>query len=191
MRRLMWVILLLSLSAPAYAEPAFESKDEVTRWMTNYYRQPDPDRVADAIAYMDESGVLDETTISAPLGGFLSGVFHVNPDRVPAWLDEIGALEEQRISGVVIGLWFADVPGSRTRAQVLLRRYPNLRDHAAIELDSLGAARIEQVPLEQGPAVLDALWGKFMATGDRAPVERIIEALSLLDATGDEERLII
>jgi hypothetical protein len=50
---------------------------------------------------------------------------------------------------------------------------------------------VEKIPLEQGPWVLDALWGKFMATGERAPVERIITTLPWLDIKGDINRLLV
>lgn len=50
---------------------------------------------------------------------------------------------------------------------------------------------IQQIPLEQGPWVLDALWGNFMATGNAEPVARIMEALPWLDAKGEARKLLV
>jgi hypothetical protein len=190
MRLMIWVVLLLSLATPTQAGRGFASKDELVRWMTYYYGKPEPERIADAVVYMSQSGLLDEPTTATPLGGFLSGVFHTNPARVPAWLDSMGLLREQQLLAVVIGVRFAGMPDSRERAHQLLQLHAKLRERFG-SLDSLTASTVEQIPLEEGAPVLDALWGKFMATGDRAPVERIIEALQFLDAKDDEGRQII
>lgn len=52
-----------------------------------------------------------------------------------------------------------------------------------------GRPSLLELPLEQGPWVLDALWGNFMATGDDAPVARIISALPWINVRGDIARL--
>ena len=39
--------------------------------------------------------------------------------------------------------------------------------------------------------MLDALWGNFMATGDNAPVVRIISALPWIHVRGDVPRLLV
>lgn len=46
-----------------------------------------------------------------------------------------------------------------------------------------------EIPLEQGPWVLDALWGYFMASGEDAPVVRIMAALAWSEVRGDIPRL--
>ena len=50
---------------------------------------------------------------------------------------------------------------------------------------------VEKIPLEQGAWVLDALWGNFMATGNKAPVQRIMTTLPWIDVKGDINRLLI
>src|SRR5260221_671538 len=56
MRQLIWTMLFLSLAAPAHAGKGFGTKDEVVQWMTNYYRRPEPDRVIDALPFLDANG---------------------------------------------------------------------------------------------------------------------------------------
>jgi hypothetical protein len=187
MRRMVLAVLFLTLATPAQAERGFASKDEVGRWMTNYYLKPEPERLAVAVSYMSHSGMLDKSSTATPLGGFLSGVFHANPVRVPGWLDSMGRLPEEQLPGVLIGIRFAGLPDSRARAHRLLQSHAKLQEQLG-SLDTLGATTLEQITLEGGAPVLDALWGRFMATGDRAPVERVIEALPFLDAKDDEWR---
>ncbi len=45
--------------------------------------------------------------------------------------------------------------------------------------------------MEQGPWVLDTLWGEFMATGESAPVERIISALQWVGIKGNPNLLLV
>ena len=54
-----------------------------------------------------------------------------------------------------------------------------------------GPLGLLEIPLEQGPWVLDALWGYFMAAGDEAPVARIITALPWVNIRGDVPRLLV
>ena len=54
-----------------------------------------------------------------------------------------------------------------------------------------GRPSLLELPVEQGPWVLDALWGYFMATGDDAPVVRIISALPWVNVRGDVSRLLV
>jgi hypothetical protein len=50
---------------------------------------------------------------------------------------------------------------------------------------------LAEIPLNQGAWVLDALWGRYFATGSSAPVERIAEALPWSEVKGDVGRLLV
>ena len=54
-----------------------------------------------------------------------------------------------------------------------------------------GRPNLLELPLERGPWVLDALWGYFMATGDDAPLARIMAALPWVNVRGDVSRLLV
>jgi hypothetical protein len=48
-----WFALLsLMVVSQALAATAFQSKDDVGKWMASYYLRPDPEGVPDAIKYM-------------------------------------------------------------------------------------------------------------------------------------------
>lgn len=190
MRRLFFLIMFIVAVSPAMAGTAFQSDRDFSPWLTFYYENPDPNRVPDAIRYMSKSGILDKDSAIPPISGFLSGVFRNNPDKVASWLSQLNSLKEQHLGVVVLGVWYAALPDSQKIVYGLLKKHPKLKPH--FEFLYQGTPMIvEQIPLEQGSWVLDALWGKFMATGDSAPVERIISTLPWIDVKGDVNRLVI
>ena len=190
MRRLLLLMLWFVAVAPAMAGPTFQSDEEFSRWLTFYYMNPEPNRVPDAIKYMSKSGVLDNDKAISPIFGFLSGTFRNNPDKVSSWVNQVSSLKEPHLGVVVLGLWYADLPESKKAAYAVLEKHPKLKPKFEFLYKGVPMT-VEQIPLEQGPWVLDALWGKFMATGDGALVERIISTLPWIDIKGDIDRLMI
>lgn len=79
------------------------------------------------------------------------------------------------------------LPKSQQMAQALLKKHPKLKSDFGFIYTS-APITVEKVPLEKTPLVLDALWGKFVATGDSAPVERIISTLSWIDVQDQTNR---
>lgn len=190
MHRLLALMLWLVAVTPAFAGSAFQSQEEVSKWFTFYYQKPEPARLPDFIMYMSKSGVPDKANTLSPIFGFLSGAFRNNPDSVSTWVNQLSSLKEQHLGVVVLGLWYAALPDSQKMVYAIIEKHPKLKPN--FEFLYRGAPMTtEQIPLEQGPWVLDALWGKFMATGDSAPVERIITTLSWVDVKGDITRLLV
>lgn len=168
----------------------FQSQKEVSQWLTFYYQKPEPDRLSDFITYMSMTGALDNPNTLPPIFGFLSGTFRNNPNRVSSWVNQLSYLKEQHLGVVVLGLWYAALPNSQKMAYAIIEKHPKLKPN--LEFLYKGAPMtIEQIPLEQGPWVLDALWGSFMATGSSTPVERIITTLPWSDVKGDINRLLV
>ena len=190
MRRLFLLMCWFVGIAPAIAAPAFQSQEELSSWFTFYYLKPEPNRVPDAIKYMSEAGVFDNRNAIPPMFGFLSGVFRDNPEKVSGLVNELSSLKEQDIGVVVLGLWYAALPDSQRAAYALINKHPQLKSQFEYLYKGTPIA-IETIPLEQGPWVLDALWGRFMATGNSAAVEKIISALPWVDVAGDTARLMI
>lgn len=190
MRHLLALIFLLAAVAPAIAGTVFRSQSDASQWSTFYYQKPEPNRLPDFIKYMSKSGVLDNRNALPPIFGFLSGAFRNNPSKVASWIDQLSSLKEQHLGVVILGLWYAALPESQKMTYAILNKHPKLKPNFEF-LYNGAPMTIEQISLEQGPWVLDALWGKFMATGDSAPVERIISALPWADVKGDIDRLLV
>ena len=182
--------LFLLYSGALQADAAFDSQASVATWITHYYRNPEPSKVPAAIRSMSEFGMLDNNAGLPPVFGFLAGVFRDNPDQVSGWLEETRDLAESHIGVVVLGLWYADLPNSQAQSYAILDQHPDLKQEFSFLLTG-SPMSVDEIPLEQGPWVLDALWGNFMATGSEVPVLRIAEALPWLDVKGDIGRLVV
>ncbi|HUU91809.1 MAG TPA: hypothetical protein VM238_11455 [Phycisphaerae bacterium] len=188
MRRLLWLVILAALAHRAIA--AFGSDEEIDRWLMSYYKKPDPNSVSEAVRAMSRSGLLDKTTAQAPLLGFLAGVFRDNPERVAGWLKTFGSLKGAHRAVVVRALWHSGLPDSQKLAYGMLDADPTLKKSFA-SFYKRTPTPIEQVPIQLGPWVLDALWGNFSATGKKAPVARIMTALPWSDPGKDISRMLI
>jgi hypothetical protein len=184
------ILAFLSVFIPATCVLASESKAEVVRWFTYYYQNPEPDNVPEALKFAGKAGLLDDKKAVPPMVGFLAGVIRNNPEEVNGWMDALKPLEEPIFGVVVLGLWYADLPDSKKQAYSILDQHPKLKDQYKFLYQGSPMA-VDRIPLEQGPWVLDLLWGNFMATGDKAPVVRIISALGWIDVKGDTNRLLV
>jgi len=188
MRSLILGLLFATFTTPAVA--GFESQEEVSKWLTFYYQAPSPDRMPATIEYMSRSGMLDNKNAMAPIFGFISGVFKDKPMKVAGWIDRLGSLKDEHLGVVVLGLWYANLPESQRLTYEILDKHPKLNEQFAF-LRKGSPMPIDKIPLKNGPWVLDALWGNFMATGRKKPIERIMAALPWVDVKGDTSRLLV
>ena len=188
MRKLILVLLIVAFAAPASAE--FQSQEDVSKWLTFYYQMPEPNRLPEAVEYMSQSGMLDNQDAMAPIFGFISGVLSDNPGQAAGWVDMLSSLKEEHLGVVVLGIWYANLPESQNIAYTILDNHPSLNKQFVF-LREGKPMTVDQIPVEQGAWVLDALWGKFMATGRKEPVERIMAVLPWIDIKGDVNRLLV
>jgi hypothetical protein len=189
LRKTLFIILIL-FSEVVSSETEFKSEEEFSKWLTYYYLDPEPENVVEAVRYMSESGYLDNGKAYPPIFGFLAGVFKKNPSKVSSWVNNLSSLNNSSYGVVVLGLWYANLPNSKERVHAILEKRPVLKEQFNY-LYHGSPMEIKQIPLEQGPWVLDALWGNFMATGNAEPVARIMEALPWLDVKGETHKLLV
>ncbi|WP_395745509.1 hypothetical protein [Prosthecobacter sp.] len=146
-------------------------------WLTYYYKSPSPDAFVKQVKAMAEKGLLKKEEAQPPIIGFLSRVMAANPKRIAGWIEELGSKEDEVRTVLLAAAWYSDTDEAREvfknqKLDVYLKkRAPNI---------------LEIAPDNAG--VLDMLWGYFMATGEAAPIRRIVSALSLSKYTGALER---
>ena len=172
------------------ANAGFQSVEEVSKWFTFYYLSPNPERFPEAIEYMSQNGMLDNKNAISPIFGFMSGVFGENAHHVENWVKRLSVLKEEHKIVVVLGIWYADIPQSKKLAYELLNKSQYLNEKLSY-IRKGDPLPINKIPLEQGPWVLDALWGNFVATGKNTPVKRIMAALPWVDIKGDVNKLLV
>ncbi|MDT3778607.1 hypothetical protein PJI16_13655 [Nitrospira sp. MA-1] len=172
------------------AEAEWQTKEEFTKWMTYYYLNPEPEKISSAIQYLSDQNILDDTKAFPPTFGFLSGIFNANENQVTQWMETFKTLPDSKYRVMVLSLWYANFTNSKTRVHGILQKRQTLTDDLNILFEN-NPMSVTEIPLEKGAWVLDSLWGNFMATGNKEPVARIIEALPWFDVKGDWNRLMI
>jgi hypothetical protein len=175
----------------AWAKPGdFPDIDALSHWISYYYTDPQPHRVVDALRAASAHGLTREGQNVEPFFGFLAGIFSKNHSMVEAMAEELVSLPEVDQSILVMGIWYSSYP----EAKRLLGQLRDSMPKQAASIDYLlkgGQMGVTDLPPEQGPWVLDALWGNFMATGDHAPVIRVMSVLPWVNVRGDTQQLLV
>ncbi|TXG79846.1 MAG: hypothetical protein E6R11_02020 [Rhodocyclaceae bacterium] len=166
------------------------SNETLSRWITYYYLKPNPELFDDAMRTMTSAGWLEEGSSTGPMLGFIAGVVRSNPGKLKVWMEEFEKLDDQKLSTVALGIWYAALPESRKAVFSMMEGRTGVNERLNF-LQSGTPLKITEIPLEQGSWVLDANWGYFMATGEREPVLRIISALSWLDEGEGAHRILV
>ncbi len=182
-----WLLLFVSLVASS-ADTPLQSPEDLSRWMTHHYRNPEPDRFVEAVRLMARSGMLDSERTKAPAFGFIAGIVRKHPDRLAAWAKQLADLNDVQMGVVVLGIWYADVPASKKTVSEILAARSGLAENLSL-LSEGSPMPITKIPLEQGAWTLDANWGAFLASGDSEPVVRIMSALPWINVKGDVNKL--
>ena len=188
--RLIVLALAVTCSITGGATEKFSKVEALGRWITYYYMNPEPQLVGEAIHAASSQGFIKEGKKAAPFIGFVAGVVNKTPAVAQTLVETLASLPEIDQPVVILGIWYSGHPDAKSILQTLATSLPahkEMIDHLVANAP-LG---ILELPLEQGPWVLDALWGYFMATGDDAPVSRIITALPWVNVQGDVSRLMV
>lgn len=183
-------LLLLTYSTQLQAVTNDMTRDTFSAWLSHYYLQPEPERIAPMLRQAAEAGVFSEPSKSGPaLFGFIAGASNRHPGLAARLIDDLETLDETTLGLVLIGIWYADLPENESASLVAagLNQHPALvQTYPFITSEPMS---LLEVPAERGPWLLDALWGYFFATGSSQPVANIIDTLPWLDASKKDEVL--
>lgn len=146
-------------------------------WMKFYYASPEPDRLPAELRAIATRGVPEEPT-DLVVATFLGLIMKAHPERIASWITELGDLE---------GIWrttlhLAVSSSGTPEGRACLQQAGVTPDQLPPAIDAL------RHPIDQ-PVVLDMLWAHYYATGDAAPVRRIISVLEHLDDRGAAAQL--
>lgn len=146
-------------------------------WISHYYEHPTPDRFVTEVQTLSKAGNLSNPNSAALISVFLGRIMAANPTQVDGWLAQLGDLK----GGDRQTLLFAASLSGTKEAQAYLGRQPD-------------AARYRGKPLDlrnlepKNPTILDMLWADFFATGEAAPIRRIVVALNYEKYSGALDR---
>ena len=164
--------------------------EEVEKWMSNFYINPQPELIPQVLEALSKEGKLSDENTIVPIIYFFCHVFRDNSQEVEKWTSPFMtrlSLREQEILVTAIGL--SNTPTAKNYLNSLSDSIPELKEYIKT-LFTQPFLAIEKMPIEH-PAILDALWSSFMATGQEKYVVRIIAALGYFDNQSSEiEKLI-
>ncbi|MEO0617871.1 MAG: hypothetical protein AAFZ01_01175 [Pseudomonadota bacterium] len=182
------VALLASPSTAAV--PKFETPTALVSWITSYRKSPDLDAVPAAVQAMSRLGLFKDSQTAAFYIGFLGGVIGDNQVAAPKLIDDFFPLPPSQQAVVIKAIAYSGLPDW----QQLLRQFAGHMPARKVLLSKYlygKAETLKTVPLDNGNAVVDTLWGAYFATGSYEPVLRIIDALKWADMRTTVQRPVI
>ena len=189
--RLLGMFLLLVPAAESVGINSFDSEEQFGKWMSYYYLAPQPERLSSAIGYYVGSALYEKQNTRMLMATFFASLFQQVAGLLREAYEHIAqeGSEDAKIFFLNV-LWVVDTEVSRgllakakmdwtaEPVQRILTRMEGHRPDHLLE-DSVDS-----------PADLDRLWAMFLATGDAAPVRKIISVLCLLEEGHGEEIIV-
>jgi hypothetical protein len=137
-------------------------------WLMDYYKNPTPELFVQEVQKLADQGGFEKPSARWPAVAFLSQVMAANPSMIETWLAAFSSADESTLSTLRVAAWYSHTPEahdyflSQQLDTYLENEAPNILE---MEVNN--------------PTVLDMLWGYFFATGERAPIVRLMKALEL------------
>ena len=179
---LLGMLLLFVPAAESAGVNSFDSEEQFSEWVTSYYLAPQPERLSSAIRYYADSALYEKQNTRMLMATFFASLFRQDAGLLRKAYEDIaqGGSENAKIFFLNV-LWVVDTEDSRAflaKARTAWTAEPVQR--ILVRMEGHRPNDLLEVPVDS-PAVLDQLWAMFMATGDAAPVRRIISVVHLLE----------
>ncbi|MGI9393078.1 MAG: hypothetical protein ACR2OY_00390 [Boseongicola sp.] len=169
---------------------AFDTPAGLVSWITDYRQTPEPTRVPEAVQAMSRLGLFKDSQSAAFYIGFVAGVIGDNQVQAPKIIDDLFPLPPSEQAVVIKAIAYSGLPDW----QDLLRQFANHMPARKVLIRKYlfeDGKTLADVPLDNGNAVVDTLWGYYFATGSYDPVLRILEALRWTGEKADIKRQVI
>jgi hypothetical protein len=183
------LLLLLAMDPPQVQRTSsFANGAAAAKWMTGYYRQPEPHRAADAITMLSGEGGLKSEHRLMTVAAFLAGVIDEDGGAVAPLLTHAAMADADQQRVVVHAMVL-----SRRRDEVLPVGTAKLRGAQTMAVRALAdraSADTLRRPIGDA-AALDLYWSYFMATGKEEPLAAIIASVAGTLQDGDLQALMV
>ncbi len=166
----------------------FPSGDRVIGWMARYRLDPNPKLLPDVVHAMSRLGLLKERETSGVFIGFLAGALGDSGKDAKPIIARFFPMPQDEQIVVVHAIAYSGLPNWREVLTSFVERMPAQK--IAIEKALYGKGNgLNDVPLDSGPAVLDMLWGYYLASGKHDPIIRLMSALEWSSEQKSVEKL--
>jgi hypothetical protein len=188
------LLVAAALLAPAVAKekraPAqeFKKSEEILKWINEYRRSPEPDRLPDATHAMGDLGLFRELDQAGVYVGFIAGVIGANPDKAERLVARMFPMPPEDQVVLIRAIAYSGLPDWKELLQKFVERMPARQVLLRKYLYGDGKTLRE---IDIDAYVIDALWGYFFATGSAEPIQRIVSILSWSNDKNDVEKVTI
>jgi hypothetical protein len=156
----------------------FLNDDEFSRWLTNYYRKPSPEKSIDGFLYFTKSKLNEKESNFIPTFTFFLSVFNGNKYLVP---EIVKLYREQDLKTRIYLIYLLRYVDYDAKSFL-----EGLQEQEKVVYDGIKNKPYSDNPYEKivGGDQLDMLWSEFFATGGFKPVHRLIQALEYREYDG-------
>lgn len=170
--------------------PRFQSAEEILAWINNYRFDPEPKRLPAAVHDMSRLGLLRDSDTAGVYIGFAAGILASEPDDAGTLVAAMFPLPPEDQALVIKSIAYSGLPAWKQLLTGFIEQMPARRK--LINKLLFGKEPVlDAAPLETSPAVIDALWGFYFATGAERPIVRIVGGLAWAGDKSDVAKLTI
>lgn len=173
---------------PAAKSQPFTAPEHILRFIDRYRVKPEPERLPELVKAASALGLFRDMESAGVHVGFMAGVIGTNRDTAESLIARMFPLPPEDQVAVVRAIAYSGLPDWKDLLGKFVERMPAkavlIERHLSGRLPTLQTA-----PMEKGPAILDANWGFYFATGSPEPVDRIIATLAWAKEANDIEKL--
>lgn len=164
--------------------------DDIEKWMTNYYKNPQSELTPQMIVGLSKEGKLNDERAVVQIMYFFALIFRENSSQIikltSLFMTTLSLMEKEVL---VTAIWLSNTEMSKEYLNKWKNNIPELKEYIN-ELLVSPVLVIEKVPIDN-PEILDALWAAFMATGNEKYIFRIISTLEYCHDENDEIKRLI
>lgn len=161
--------------------------DDLELRLVRYYTAPDPSLLPGLIAGLSAAGLLEQQTGAQVMTGFIAGLAEGPIAETRRLLEGLPALNRDEQEAILLGVWLSGRPEAAELLADLEPMFPEATGFLA-DLSRSEPRSAAAIGTEEGAFAVDLHWGRFMATGDPASLERIVEALDWGEAPPEDPR---
>jgi hypothetical protein len=176
--------------AAAVKQQPITAPEHILRFIDRYRQKPDPDRLPELVRAMSALGQFRDMEGAGINVGFMAGVIGTNRDKAESLIARMFPMPPEDQVAIIRAIAYSGLPDWKELLGKFVERMPAravlIERHMADKLAILQSAQ-----MDKGPAILDANWGYYFATGSPEPIDRIIAALAWAKEENDVEKLTI
>lgn len=168
--------LALVISSPAVFAAQSTTAASSRKWVSDYYQNPQPAALADAVYQLSRTGYFDGPGQPATAIGFFSTVFAQNPDKVDGWLNDFRNLPEKEQRILASAVWYAGLPQGKQLLNALSAHSSREVRSGVTHMLAKGNRPVVETPV-LSESSMNLQWGAFLASGNEKHITNILAAV--------------